>query len=529
MAARPFAPLAALALAATAAAPFSAAGQGAARASARHTAASTTPAATAAAATITPADMYARIEFLSSDLMRGRNTPSPELDIVATYLVNQYKLMGFAPGGEGGTFVQRYPYPRRALDTAGVHFGTVDGGGQNVMLAYGTDFYVSPAPAREGVDMNHGTLAYVGRPAAAGLPPGDYHPLVPMFAIPGRYNRDWRLAFNRARQQAENAGSVAMVVVLDTLFTDSTFRVQAAEARAPRRSLPGEHEVSVFYLTHAAAAAVAQRAGVDLARQPEPLPAPVVLTGLQAHFAAFSRDLDRATAPNVVAILPGSDPALRDEYVVVSAHMDHVGVGRPVNGDSIYNGADDDASGTAGILEVAQAMASLPTRPRRSVVFLHVSGEEKGLIGSRWFSDHPTLPLAKIVADINVDMIGRNSPDSVVVIGKTYTTLGAEVNAIRAAHPELHLEAADDIWPQERFFFRSDHYNFARKEIPAIFFFSGTHPDYHQPSDEVQKIDTDKAARTARLVFYLANDVANATQRPQWVPAGLAEVRAMVR
>jgi hypothetical protein len=528
MAARSFAPLhtlAALALAATAAAPHGARAQ----APAPRPAASTSPAATAAAATITPADMHARIAFLASDLMRGRNTPSPELDIVASYLVNQYELMGFRPGGEGGTFYQRYPYPRRMLDTAGVHFGTVDAAGRNVMLAYGTDFYASPAPAREGVDMNHGTLAYVGRPSAAGLPPGEYHPLVPMFAIPGRYNRDWRLAFNRARQQAEGAGAVAMVVVLDSAFSDSTFRAQAAEARTPRRALPSEHEVSVFYLTPTAAAAVASRAGVDLARQPESPRAPVLLGGLQAHFAAFARELDHATAPNVVAILPGSDPALRDEYVVVSAHMDHVGVGRPVNGDSIYNGADDDASGTAGILEVAQAMASLPTPPRRSVVFLHVSGEEKGLIGSRWFSEHPTIPLGKIVADINVDMIGRNSPDSVVVIGKTYTTLGAEVNAIRAAHPELHLEAADDIWPQERFFFRSDHYNFARKEIPAIFFFSGTHADYHQPGDEVQKIDTDKAARTARLVFYLANDVANASQRPQWVPAGLAEVRAMVR
>jgi Zn-dependent M28 family amino/carboxypeptidase len=214
----------------------------------------------------------------------------------------------------------------------------------------------------------------------------------------------------------------------------------------------------------------------------------------------------------------------------VSAHMDHVGVGEPdASGDSIYNGADDDASGTTALLEVAQAMAQLRDRPRRSVIFLHVSGEEKGLLGSEWFSNHPTVPLGQIVADVNVDMIGRNNADSVVVIGKTYSTLGEMTNRLAGEHPELHLTLSDDLWPQERFFFRSDHYNFARKEVPAIFFFSGVHADYHRPSDEVERIDTDKAARISRMVFYLVNEIANATERPRWDPRGLAEVRSMTR
>jgi Zn-dependent M28 family amino/carboxypeptidase len=204
-------------------------------------------------------------------------------------------------------------------------------------------------------------------------------------------------------------------------------------------------------------------------------------------------------------------------------------VGAPVNGDSIFNGADDDGSGTVGILEIARAFAALPARPRRSVVILHVSGEEKGLIGSEWFSDHPTLPLDRIVANINIDMIGRNNADSVVVIGKAYSTLGATVNAVTRAHPELHLTTADDMWPQERFFFRSDHFNFARKEVPAIFFFSGVHPDYHRPSDEVSRIDFGKLTRIARMAFFTAWEVANAPARPQWDPAGLAEVRRMTR
>jgi Zn-dependent M28 family amino/carboxypeptidase len=255
----------------------------------------------------------------------------------------------------------------------------------------------------------------------------------------------------------------------------------------------------------------------------------VALSGVTATVGLPQEELDRGMAPNVIAVLPGSDPRLRNEYVVVSAHMDHVGVGEPVNGDSIYNGADDDASGTTALLEVAQALSMMRDRPKRSIVFVHVSGEEKGLLGSEWFSDHPTLPLAQMVANVNVDMIGRNHPDTVVVIGKDYSTLGRTTDRIGAAHPELRLALADDKWPEERFFFRSDHFNFARKEIPSIFFFSGPHEDYHRPSDHVEKIDVDKAARISRIVFYLVNDIANAAERPRWDPKGLQEVRGMTR
>jgi Zn-dependent M28 family amino/carboxypeptidase len=237
-----------------------------------------------------------------------------------------------------------------------------------------------------------------------------------------------------------------------------------------------------------------------------------------------------AVAPNVIAIFPGADPALRNEYVVLSAHMDHVGVGRPVRGDSIYNGADDDASGTSALVEVAEAFASLEGRPARSIMFLGVSGEEQGLLGSHHFSENPTVPLQSIVANVNIDMIGRNDPADVVVIGKNYSSLGPLVERMAAENRALlgGLTAADDRWPDERFFFRSDHFNFARKEIPAVFFFAGPHEDYHEPSDEVERIDADKAARVARLAFLTAHAVATDPQRPQWTEAGLAEVRAMV-
>jgi Zn-dependent M28 family amino/carboxypeptidase len=173
----------------------------------------------------------------------------------------------------------------------------------------------------------------------------------------------------------------------------------------------------------------------------------------------------------VVAVLPGSDPQLRNEYVVLSAHFDHVGVGRPdADGDSIYNGADDDASGTSVMLAVARALSQLPTKPARSVMFLAVSGEEKGLLGSAYYVDHPTVPLERIRGQHQHDMVGRNHPDTLIAIGQEYSSLGPLTHRISTAHPELRFTIAPDLDPKEQVFFRSDHFNFARKQIPAIFF-----------------------------------------------------------
>ena len=169
--------------------------------------------------------------------------------------------------------------------------------------------------------------------------------------------------------------------------------------------------------------------------------------------------------------------------------MDHVGIGAPVNGDSIYNGADDDASGTTGVIELAEALSRPGARPKRSVIFLTVSGEEHGLWGSGWFSEHPAVPMSQIIADLNIDMIGRNWKDTIVVIGKEHSDLGATLDRVNRAHPELDMKAIDDIWPEENFYFRSDHYNFARKGVPILFFFNGTHPDYHGPNDEPDRIE----------------------------------------
>jgi Zn-dependent M28 family amino/carboxypeptidase len=201
--------------------------------------------------------------------------------------------------------------------------------------------------------------------------------------------------------------------------------------------------------------------------------------------------------------------------------MDHVGTSgrgrcRAQGGDTICNGADDDASGTVSVVELAEAFAQLNPRPRRSMIFLTVSGEERGLWGSDYFAGHPPVPVERIVADLNLDMVGRNWKDTISVIGREHSDLGATLARVNAAHPELRMTAVDDLWPAESFYFRSDHYHFARRGVPILFFFNGTHEDYHRPSDHPDKIDAEKQARLTRLVFYLGLEIANATERPKW-------------
>src|SRR5574341_328867 len=284
----------------------------------------------------------------------------------------------------------------------------------------------------------------------------------------------------------------------------------------------------VLIVRDPAIAPVLAQQGLDLAavrgaaEQPfkvEPLPN-LHLTVNLARTATQS-----VSAPNVVGILEGSDPLLKNEYVVFSGHMDHVGVGRPdARGDSIYNGADDDASGTTAVIELAQAFARLTPHPKRSLIFLTVSGEERGLWGSGYFTARPPVPMSQIVADLNSDMVGRNWKDTIVVIGRQHSDLGTTLARVNAAHPELDMTAIDDIWPEERFYFRSDHYNFARRGVPILFFFNGVHADYHRPSDSPDKIDADKESRIIKLVFYLGLEVANAADRPKWNPESYKEI-----
>jgi Zn-dependent M28 family amino/carboxypeptidase len=190
--------------------------------------------------------------------------------------------------------------------------------------------------------------------------------------------------------------------------------------------------------------------------------------------------------------------------------MDHLGIGPAVGGDSIYNGADDNASGTAALLAIARAFASLPEAPPRTVLFLAVSGEEYGLWGSEYFAAHPPVPVDSIVAAVNLDMISRNSVTTVLVGGLLLSTLGDQATAAAARHPELALAVAPG--PAGG----SDHVPFAARDIPWIFFFTGLHATYHTPDDEVALTDPNQAARIARLAFYTVHAAASTPERPAW-------------
>ena len=272
---------------------------------------------------------------------------------------------------------------------------------------------------------------------------------------------------------------------------------------------------------------VLRQHGYDLAAVRADAQRPFTVTQLPDLQLALDLHYDvveELSAPNSVGILEGSDPVLKHEYIVFSGHMDHVGVGTAVNGDSIYNGADDDASGTIAVVELAEAFTKLNPRPKRSIIFLTVSGEEKGMWGSGYFAANPPVPIEQIVADLNADMVGRNWPDTIVVIGKEHSDLGQTLNRVTAEHPELNMATIDDIWPEQNFYSRSDHYNFARRGVPILFFFNGTHADYHRPSDEVAKIDGEKESRIVKLMFYLGLEIANAADRPKWNPESYRQV-----
>jgi Zn-dependent M28 family amino/carboxypeptidase len=472
------------------------------------------------AGSITAEDMRARIGFLADDALRGRDTPSPGLEVAAAYIASEFMRLGLEPAGDDGGYLQRYPYVLRTSNPDATMLAVAGAEGETA-LRPGNDFYTTAGePARvEGALVFTGT----GIDATVGAALRDRIAVVHLTGTDGRS----RAAANQARSAAQAAGARALLVVLDPAMGAEQIsqRAGATTARA------GPARIPVAHVRYETARTLLRSADHDLdtlvQRAASADFSPVPLSGLTARLATPFTDV-RHEPPNVVAVLRGSDPALRDTYVVFSAHMDHVGVGRPdADGDSIFNGADDDASGTSAVLEVAEAFASMPVPPARSLVFLTVSGEEKGLLGSAWYADHPTVPIDRIVANINIDMIGRNAADSVVAIGQEFSSLGPLVQEVAGRNPELGLTVSQDPWPEQRFFFRSDHFNFARKEIPAIFFFTGTHEDYHRPSDHVEKIDTDKAARIARLVFLLGHAIATDADAPRWTEQGLNEVRAL--
>lgn len=230
-------------------------------------------------------------------------------------------------------------------------------------------------------------------------------------------------------------------------------------------------------------------------------------------------------AENVLGFLEGSDPILKKEVLVVTGHYDHIGL-TTSGTDKVNNGADDDGSGTTGVLLLAEAFSKAKKAgkgPKRSILFMTVVGEEKGLLGSEWYSENPVFPMEKTITNLNIDMIGRvdpdhaQQPDYIYIIGSDMLSsdldkLGKKANA---DYVNMNLDMRyNNRTDPNRFYYRSDHYNFAKHNIPVIFYFNGVHADYHQPGDEVSKINFPMLARRAKLVYYTAWELANGAKRP---------------
>lgn len=479
-------------------------------------------AAAGAAATIAPADVASRVGVIAHDSMAGRDTPSRELDQVAAYVAEEFRRFGLAPGGDAGTFLQHYDVQRTRLDTAASRVDVVGG----PTLRFGRDVvrwrggYAPDGVTGEAVLLTGSGAGGADALAGLGLQ-GKIVIVAPRTDGAGQPARDT----DRFLRAVWQAGPVALLTLVDA--PDETWAEFARGQLREGLGVPwqGSRAAPWLLVRDRALVPILERAGVGVAEARAERGAPGVrpLPDVRVTLALVAEVLASARAPNVVGVLEGSDPELRREYVVFSAHMDHVGTSgggrcRAQGADTICNGADDDASGTVSVIELAEAFARLRPAPRRSLIFLTVSGEERGLWGSDYFTAHPPVPIERVVADLNLDMVGRNWKDTISVIGREHSDLGATLGRVNAAHPELGMTAVGDLWPGENFYFRSDHYNFARRGVPILFFFNGTHRDYHRPGDEPDKIDAEKQARLTRLVFYLGLEVANAPERPRWRP-----------
>jgi hypothetical protein len=515
---------------------------------------------------ITAADLMTRLYIFADDSMLGREAGQLGGMKATEYVAAEMRRIGLQPAGENGTYFQTVPVEISRLDTT----RTIAVSG--TPLRVGTDVLpfpnalggrAMPQGAPRGVD--GAQVVYGGQLGAANMiAPAQAAGKVVVFTVPAGAGgqRDYR-AFLRPGALAQYADAAGIAVtVLDVMPPALVQRL-----RAPQEDLRAEVKGSaplVLLVTPAAATRMLGVAPEGL----EPGRTGATLSG----GLAFQVTPSPYPARNVIGLLPGRDPALRGQYVAIGAHNDHEGLERrpldhdsvlatnmvirrqgvqdPVRApdaaesariralrdsltrehggvrlDSVYNGADDDGSGTVAMLEIAERFATAAERPRRSLLFVSHTGEEKGLWGSQWFTDHATVPRDSIVAQLNMDMVGRGKatdamgrgPNNVQLIGprRLSSQLGAVIDSVNAARtPKMDIDTSFDAngHPLNRYC-RSDHYMYARYGIPITYFSLGYHTDYHQVTDEPQYIDYDHMQRIASFVHDIAEAVANRAQR----------------
>lgn len=497
-----------------------------------------TPAATVrtapASVTVAPNAEELRRDMLvfASDSFGGRETGTPYAHKAAEWIVARAKALGLEPGGDSGYF-HRVPMQRAQLTPGALT--VMPAAGTPSRLTFGPDLAFltalgpgAPLPKNkadaEMVFAGYGVVdSALKRDDYAGLDVAGKVVVVAALVppeVPAADRAQWenpQAIFNRLGP-ALGRGPAAIILLLpDSVyglaagqFSGNQISVgsAAAEARQPNRVFPmmafaPYRENSPFV-----------PAGWRAAGKSQAMPG-------SRFTASYEETQSNFNGYNVVAIGRGSDPAMRNTYVAFGAHYDHIGISQGVRGDSINNGADDDGSGSVTLLAIARGWMQGP-RPKRSALFVWHIGEEKGLFGSEVFTNRPTVPIDSIVAQLNADMIGRNHPDSLYIVGPgaapngQSSLLGSIVDSVNTATPapfRFNREWDTTTHP-ERIYYRSDHYNYARKGIPIVFFTTGLHGDYHKVSDEAASIDYSKMARIGELMFRTGVALGNRASRP---------------
>ena len=492
-------------------------------------------------------------EFLADDLMRGRDTGSPEHEIAARYVASYFQALGLEPAGDEGTFLQAVPLLQYQVDTDSLHMSAKGPSGE-LEFKWKEDFLMGGDAVREETSIT-APVVFVGHGIVApDLDHDDYegvdveNKIVLMIGgAPASLPHNQRAYYSSGSNKIQEAVDRGAVGVIS--FRNSERAQKYPWERVTRNSgRPGmtwlnasgeasdywpEIEGSAF-LRQETVERMLEGSGHTLQELLEAeathslesfeLPIEVSLSQTTTH--------ERISSSNVAAILRGSDPQLQDEYVLYTAHSDHVGVGAEVDGDDIYNGAYDNALGVSILMEAARIFATAKARPARSILFLTVTAEEKGLLGSKYFARFPTVPIDSIVANINLDMPLLLYPlADVIAFGAEHSSLEAPVSH---AAQVVGFELTEDPMPEEVLFIRSDQYSFVREGIPSIFFVSGmqsSDPEieggavmqefltqhYHAPSDELSlPVDWDSAKRFTDANYLIGLEVANTPERPTW-------------
>ena len=500
---------------------------------------------------VQPEAIKAHIVYLADDRLLGRKAGTPGYQLAVDYVTEQLKMLGVQPAGEAGTFIQKVRL-RRAFLAPGATFVARERQGTSLALVAGQDYVLYPSPELPATRVVDAPLAFAGFGISAPeLGYDDYAGLdvkgkvvmivrgAPRTFAPTVASASQDLA--GLLKTATNHGAVGLLLASTHVgalpgLKNGTYSVLGNDGKivVSRTFAPGSRQQLYGAVSAGTLQRFLQTAGLDTAqvfaamRSGKP-----ASKGLKTIISATAQSTyEDIESYNVVGKVVGSDAKLRDEYVVHSAHLDHLGVGAPVLGDSIYNGAHDNASGVACVLEIAKIYSQLKEKPKRTILFAFMTGEELGLLGSSAFTAYPTVPKDEIVADINMDMPTLIAPLlSVVALGAPHSTL---LKPVQRACAYMNITLENDPEPEQNRFIRSDQYSFVTAGIPALHLKYGNKTadgrnnlseevqkwravTYHKPQDDINgRFDFEAGKKYVQLCFLVGYQVAQEPTRPRW-------------